>query len=71
MDGGAVVVGGQKLAQDRFGALERARFAGADRFFPVNYKDDWAVVRKVAEASGAPYNRAAYERESAASEPES
>jgi phosphonate transport system substrate-binding protein len=26
---------------------------------------DWAVVRKVAEKSGTPYNKAAYEKEAA------
>jgi phosphonate transport system substrate-binding protein len=36
-------------------------FGGADRFFPVNYKDQWAVVRRVAEASGTPFNRSTWE----------
>ena len=27
-------------------------FDGADRFFPINYKEHWAVVRKVAKGSG-------------------
>jgi phosphonate transport system substrate-binding protein len=49
----------------RFTPEMQKAFAGADRFFPVNYKDDWGVVRKVAEESGAPYNRAAYEKEAA------
>ena len=38
-------------------------FDGADRFFPINYKDDWAIVRKVAEGGGESFNRAAYEKE--------
>ena len=25
-------------------------FDGADRFFPINFKEHWAVVRQVAEA---------------------
>jgi phosphonate transport system substrate-binding protein len=39
-------------------------FDGADRFFPINYKEHWAVVRDVAEAGGDKFNRAAYEKES-------
>jgi phosphonate transport system substrate-binding protein len=38
-------------------------FDGADRFFPINYKEHWAVVREVAEAGGEAFNRAAYEKE--------
>jgi phosphonate transport system substrate-binding protein len=37
---------------------------GGDRFVPITYAKDWAVVRDVAEKSGTPYNRAAYEAES-------
>ena len=40
-------------------------FEGDDRFFPITYQKDWAMVRKVAEDSGTPYNKAAYEKESA------
>jgi len=40
-------------------------FEGDDRFFPITYKKDWAIIRKVAEDSGTPYNKAAYEKESA------
>lgn len=39
-------------------------FDGADRFFPINYKEHWAVVRDVAEAGGDKFNKAAYEKES-------
>jgi len=39
-------------------------FDGADRFFPINYKQHWAVVRQVAEAGGEAFNSAAYEKES-------
>ena len=35
-------------------------FEGDDRFFPITYQKDWAIVRKVAEDSGTPYNKAAY-----------
>jgi phosphonate transport system substrate-binding protein len=40
-------------------------FNGDDRFWPVDYRKDWAVVRQVAEATGTPFNRAAFEREAA------
>ncbi|MGQ0662190.1 MAG: phosphate/phosphite/phosphonate ABC transporter substrate-binding protein [Pseudomonadota bacterium] len=40
-------------------------FNGDDRFFPIAYQKDWAVVRKVAEETGTPYNKAAYDREAA------
>ena len=39
-------------------------FDGADRFFPINYKQHWEVVRKVAESGGEAFNRSAYEKES-------
>jgi phosphonate transport system substrate-binding protein len=39
-------------------------FDGADRFYPINYKEHWAVVRQVAEAGGEKFNSAAYEKES-------
>ena len=39
-------------------------FDGADRFFPITYQKDWAVVREVAEAGGDKFNSAAYEKES-------
>ena len=40
-------------------------FEGDDRFAPITYARDWAIVRRVAEESGTPYNKAAYERETA------
>jgi len=49
----------------RFPAEMQKAFDGADRFYPVNYKDDWAIVREVAEAGGERFNRAAYDREAA------
>lgn len=39
-------------------------FDGADRFYPITYKEHWAVVRDVAEAGGDKFNKAAYEKES-------
>ena len=38
-------------------------FNGNNRFVPITYQKHWEVVRRVAEGSGTPYNRAAYERE--------
>jgi phosphonate transport system substrate-binding protein len=38
-------------------------FNGDDRFVPINYLKDWAIVRDVAEKSGMPYNRNAYNAE--------
>ena len=48
----------------RFPPEMQKAFDGADRFFPINYKTTWEVVRKVAEGSGQSFNRAAYEAES-------
>ena len=49
----------------RFNDEMKKTFGGADRFFPITYQKDWAVVRKIAEETGTPFNRAAYEKESA------
>jgi phosphonate transport system substrate-binding protein len=38
-------------------------FNGDDRFYPITYKETWKVVREIAEASGTPYNKAAYDAE--------
>lgn len=38
-------------------------FDGNDRFFPITYQEHWKVVRDIAEATGTPFNRAAYEAE--------
>ncbi|MDP2240005.1 MAG: phosphate/phosphite/phosphonate ABC transporter substrate-binding protein [Burkholderiales bacterium] len=52
----------------RFTEEMKKTFGGADRFFPITYEKDWAVVRKVAEETGTPFNRAAYDKESAREE---
>jgi phosphonate transport system substrate-binding protein len=52
----------------RFPPEMQKTFGGADRFFPISYQKDWAVVRKVAEETGTPFNRAAYEKETAREE---
>lgn len=52
----------------RFPPDMQKTFGGADRFFPITYQKDWSVVRKVAEETGTPFNRSAYEKESAREE---
>ncbi len=47
----------------RFTPEMTKEFNGDDRFLPIAYKKDWAVVRDVAEKSGTPYNKAAYDTE--------
>ena len=52
------------LAQKIIGAFSTYRFPesmqksfkGADRFYPVTYKADWAVIRDIADATGTSYN---------------
>ena len=45
----------------RFPAEMQKAFGGADRFFPITYQKDWAIVRQVAEGSGEKFNKAAFE----------
>ncbi len=47
----------------RFPPDMQKEFNGDDRFFPITYKETWAVVRDVAEKTGTPYNKAAYDAE--------
>jgi phosphonate transport system substrate-binding protein len=47
----------------RFPPEMQKEFNGDDRFLPISYLKDWAVVREVAEKSGTPYNKAAYDAE--------
>ena len=47
----------------RFTPAMQKEFNGDDRFLPISYQKDWAVVRDVAEKSGTPYNKAAYDAE--------
>jgi len=49
----------------RFTPEMQKEFNGDDRFVPITYIKDWKVVREIAEGSGTPYNKAAYEKESA------
>jgi phosphonate transport system substrate-binding protein len=48
----------------RFPESMQKEFNGDDRFVPITYKETWKVVREIAEASGTPYNKSAYEAES-------
>lgn len=48
----------------RFTPAMQKEFNGDDRFLPITYQKDWAVVRDVAEKSGTPYNKSAYDAES-------
>jgi phosphonate transport system substrate-binding protein len=45
----------------RFPDEMKKAFGGADRFFPITYQKDWAIVRQVAEGSGEKFNKAAYD----------
>lgn len=38
-------------------------FNGDDRFVRITYKETWRVVREIAEGSGTPYNKSAYDME--------
>lgn len=41
----------------RFPAEMQKTFGGADRFFPVTYKEDWQVIRDIAHSSGTAYTK--------------
>jgi len=45
----------------RFPAEMQKAFDGADRFVPITYEKDWAVVRQVAAGSGERFNKAAFD----------
>jgi len=47
----------------RFPPAMQKEFNGDDRFMPITYKETWKVVREIAEGSGTPYNKAAYDAE--------
>ena len=40
----------------RFSEAMMKAFDGADRFYPITYNADWAVIREIAEATGTSYN---------------
>jgi phosphonate transport system substrate-binding protein len=41
----------------RFPAEMSKTFGGADRFYPITYKEDWAVIREIAHATGTAYTK--------------
>ncbi|CUB02738.1 phosphate/phosphite/phosphonate ABC transporter substrate-binding protein [Marinomonas fungiae] len=41
----------------RFSEDMQKTFGGADRFYPVTYKEDWKVIRDIAHASGTAYTK--------------
>lgn len=41
----------------------RKAMDNADRFLPIDYKKDWALVREVAQAAGEKFTREAYEKQ--------
>jgi phosphonate transport system substrate-binding protein len=45
----------------RFPPEMRKAFGGADRFFPITFQKDWAIVREVAVGSGEKFNKAAFD----------
>jgi phosphonate transport system substrate-binding protein len=45
----------------RFPPEMQKAFGGADRFVPITYIKDWAVVRQVAEGSGEKFNKSAFD----------
>ena len=49
----------------RFPPEMQKAFDGADRFFPINYKTTWEVVRAVAKGSGGGFDKATYDKETA------
>lgn len=45
----------------RFPTDMQEAFDGADRFYPITYKGEWAIVRDVAAAGGESFTRSAYD----------
>jgi len=41
----------------RFSKDMQETFGGADRFFPITYKEDWKVIRDIAHATGTAYTK--------------
>jgi phosphonate transport system substrate-binding protein len=50
-------------AQFRYPPEMMKGFQGADRWVPVNYREHWEIVRRVAAGSGESFNRNAFDRE--------
>nr|WP_235953124.1 phosphate/phosphite/phosphonate ABC transporter substrate-binding protein [Noviherbaspirillum galbum] len=47
----------------RFSDELKKAFAGSDRFFPINYKKDFFMVRYVSQSAGESFNRVAYDKQ--------
>lgn len=45
----------------RFSEALKKEYPNDDRMLPMTYKETWRPIREVAEKSGTPYNRAAYD----------
>ncbi|MGR7922747.1 phosphate/phosphite/phosphonate ABC transporter substrate-binding protein [Zobellella denitrificans] len=41
----------------RFPAEMQETFGGADRFYPITYKEDWQIIRDIAHATGTAYTK--------------
>ena len=39
----------------------KKEYFGEDRFYPMTYRETWKPIREVAEKSGTPYNKSAYD----------
>jgi phosphonate transport system substrate-binding protein len=51
----------QCFEEFRFPDSMKKEYQGFDRFLPMTYKETWGPLREVADKSGTPYNKAAYE----------
>ena len=52
----------------RFTPEMQKTFGGADRFFPITYKDDWAMIALIAKAAGDTFDAAGLEKMRSAEE---
>jgi len=49
------------FADFQFPDSMKKEYPGTDRFMPITYKETWKPIRDVADKSGTPYNKTAYE----------
>ena len=49
------------MLEFKFPEEMQKQFNGTDRFLPINYKETWAPIREIAEKSGTPYNKSAFD----------
>lgn len=50
------------FADYKFPEIMVKALEGNDRFFPINYENDWRVVRQISKASGVPMTHEAYQK---------